>query len=348
MSPFLNIMKQVNDFGTMYLGHFSNHFLKNNMWKVHIYRMSYIGSKTERLDKLLAQLFPDVTRSYIQTLCQKEKIVHNGVNANKKTLVETRDEISIFFPQEKANIQAENMDLDIVFENENFAVINKDPFVNVHPVTGEWGHEGTLVNGLLHHFWELSVINGIERPGIVHRLDKETSGLILIAKNDATMLELQRMFQEKEIQKVYHALVVGLPSTSEGIITSDIGRDRYHRKRMTTKQPLQPRYAETHYTTHKQFEIEWGNYALLEVDLKTGRTHQIRVHFADIDHPIVGDQVYGARKVNALFEKKFRLKRQFLHAYKLSFELFGESFSFTGDYKKDLLFLTDKIEEKEE
>ena len=144
--------------------------------------ISYIGKKTDRIDKLLALLFPGLTRSYIQTLCSKEKVVHNGKNANKKSLVEYKDEIHIFFPQEKLDLQPEKIDLDIIFENDDFAVINKDPFINVHPVSGENGMQGTLVNGLLHHFWDLSVINGVERPGIVHRLDKETSWLILIAK----------------------------------------------------------------------------------------------------------------------------------------------------------------------
>lgn len=298
---------------------------------------SLIINGSTRLDKLLATIFPEFTRNYIQMLCEKEKIVVNGKNANKKQMLTARDVVDIYFPREQLDLQPEDIDIDIVYQNDDFAVINKDAYINVHPVSWEWGRSGTLVNALLHHLGELSVINGVERPGIVHRLDKETSGLIVIAKNDKTMQELQRKFQEKEITKIYTALVVGAPRESEWVILSEIGRDRMHRKRMTTKNPINPKYAETHYKVLSEHTIGWDIYSLLEVDLKTGRTHQIRVHMASIGHPIVADQVYGMRKVNAYFEKEHKFKRQFLHASHMEFELFGEKYSFDGELKGDLV-----------
>lgn len=160
--------------------------------------------------------------------------------------------------------------------------------MNVHPVPGENGHTGTLVNALLHHFGSLSVINGVERPGIVHRLDKNTSGLLLVAKNDRAMRSLQKKIEKRTIRKRYLTVVKGEIADPEIYIESFIGRDPLDRKRMTARDPINPKLAQTRAFVR---EIKNG-LTLLEIDLLTGRTHQIRVHLASIGHPILGDEVY--------------------------------------------------------
>lgn len=214
---------------------------------------------------------------------------------------------------------AEDMNLDVIFDNSDFAVINKDPRVNTHTVPGEFGNTGTLVNALLHHFKDLSVINGVERPGIVHRLDKDTSGLILIAKNDRSMKELQKKMADRKIKKFYYAVVNGLVKDKEGMIESFIGRDPGDRKRMTTENPANPKLAKTKFTLLHHIDEK---YSLLEIELFTGRTHQIRVHMSAIGHPIIGDKVYGNEKVNKEVATKYGLERQWLHARRLILNLF--------------------------
>ncbi len=231
--------------------------------------------------------------------------------------------------------EAEEMDLDIVFENEQFAIINKDAGVNVHPPGGEAGKTGTLVNGLLHHFGELSVINGTERPGLVHRLDKDTSGLIMIAKNDVAMRALQRKIEKRTIDKFYLAVVIGGPRDDLGYIESYIGRDPQDRKKMTVDNPINPKLAKTKFRVLERM----NGLSLIEVELLTGRTHQIRVHLASIGFPIIGDNVYGREKINKEIMDKYALKRQWLHAYRLEFCLFGIDYKFKAPIKQDLLAL---------
>ena len=243
----------------------------------------------------------------------------NGAVLERNKRVRKGDVIGIEFQTEKGTVAAEDMPLEIVFENADFAVINKDPGVNTHPVPGEHGHTGTLVNALLHHFGDLSVINGIERPGIVHRLDRDTSGLILIAKNDRTMKALQKKMADRKIRKFYYAVVLGLVKESEGMIESFIGRDVNDRKRMTTQDPVNPRLARTHFRVLEHLS---GKYTLLEIELFTGRTHQIRVHMSAIGHPIIADKVYGNEKANKEALERFDLTRQWLHARKLILNLF--------------------------
>ena len=195
------------------------------------------------------------------------------------------------------------------------------------------------MNALLYHFKNLgvrsddaeyqstgsSIINGIERPGIVHRLDKDTSGVIIIAKNDKSMHALQLKIAKRTIRKTYLALVIGKIKESEGYIESYIGRDPDNRKKMTTQDPINPKLAKTKFYNKGTID---DKYTLLEVDLLTGRTHQIRVHLSSIGHPIIGDRVYGNPKINTHIEEQYNLKRQWLHAWKLEFTLFGVEYAF--------------------
>ena len=189
------------------------------------------------------------------------------------------------------------------------------------------------MNALLHQFGPLSVINGVERPGIVHRLDKDTSGVLVIAKNDRAMRTLQKKMNDRKIKKTYLALVLGIMPEEEGTIESFIGRDQNDRKKMTARNPINPKLAKTAF---RKVRVLDNTYTLLEVDLLTGRTHQIRVHLSQIGYPILGDATYGNPKANAEANEHYGLKRQWLHAYKLGFEYFGEKYAFTAPLKADL------------
>lgn len=316
--------------------------------------------ETRRVDTYLSALFPEKSRAYIQKMIEEGKITANGQNFTKNKKVYLKDVIEISWKVEEMELLAENMPLDIVYENEDFAIINKDAGINTHPTPGEEGRKGTLVNALLYHFKNLwirndeqafdeiyaltndvnetkrmnaSIINGVERPGIVHRLDKDTSGLIIIAKNDKAMHALQLKIAKRTISKTYLALVVGIVKDQEWYIESFIGRDPHDRKKMTTHDPLNPKIAKT------KFCNKWvigSKYTLLEVDLLTGRTHQIRVHLASIGFPILGDTKYGNEKSNNEALETYGLTRQWLHAWKLSFSLFGKEYAFLWEPKEDL------------
>ena len=279
-------------------------------------------------------------------MIEEEKIMCNGVWFSKNKKIYRWDVIEIEWKVEDMALEAEDMPLDIVYEDDDFAIINKEAGINTHPTPGEWGRKGTLVNALLYHFKNLwvrsddqvyknpSIINGVERPGIVHRLDKDTSGLIIIAKNDKSMHALQQKIAKRTIEKTYLALVVGLVKDREGYIESFIGRDPYDRKKMTVEDPLNPKIAKTKFINRWIFAQK---YSLLEVDLLTGRTHQIRVHLASIGYPILGDKVYGNEKTNLEVWEKYGLTRQWLHAWKLQFTLFGKDHTFEWVLKDDLL-----------
>ncbi len=299
--------------------------------------------ETRRADTYLSALFPEKSRSYLQKMIDEGKIFCNGANFTKNKKIYRGDEIRIEWKIENMELIAENLPIDIVFENDDFAIINKDAGMNTHPTPGEEGRKGSLVNALLYHFKNLgvrsdepknsSIINWVERPGIVHRLDKDTSGLIIIAKNDKSMHALQLKIAKRTIEKTYLALVVWKVWTPEWYIESFIWRDHYDRKKMTTIDPINPKIAKT------KFRVKWfyhDKYTLLEVDLLTGRTHQIRVHLASIGYPITGDKVYGNEKANKEALENFSLTRQWLHAYRLSFNLFGKDYRFTWELKDDL------------
>jgi len=288
--------------------------------------------ETRRVDTFLSALFSDKSRSYIQKLIDAGDVYINGVAIKKNAKIYNKDVIRVDWRIEQGKFQAEDLDLEIIYDGPGFAVINKKAGMNVHPVPGENGKTGTLVNGLLHHFGNLSVINGVERPGIVHRLDKDTSGLLLIAKEDRAMWALQKKIEKRTISKRYLAVVAGEIKDPEIYIESFIGRDPVDRKRMTAIDPINPKLAQTRAYVR---EVRDG-YTLLEVDLLTGRTHQIRVHLASIGYPIVADQVYGRESVNKVFREKYGLNRQWLHAWRLQFNLWGKDFAFEGPVASDL------------
>lgn len=302
--------------------------------------------ETRRVDTYLSALFPEKSRSYLQKMIEEGKISCNGSNFTKNKKIYRGDLIEIEWKVEQMELIAEDIAIDIIYENDDFAIVNKDAGINTHPTPGEEGRKGTLVNALLHHFKTLgvrsdepslknpSIINGVERPGIVHRLDKDTSWLIIIAKNDRAMHALQLKIAKRTIKKTYLALVNGIVKDEEWYIESFIGRDPHDRKKMTTLDPINPKLAKTKFCNKWVFH---DKYTLLEVDLLTGRTHQIRVHLSSIGFPILGDKVYGNEKSNREILESFWLTRQWLHAHKLEFTLFGIEYVFEAPLKGDLL-----------
>lgn len=264
----------------------------------------------ERLDKFLFSELGEISRSYIQKLIEDKKITINGNPTNKKYKVVYGDNVEVFLPDpEPIDILPEKIDLDIIYEDDDLLVVNKPKDMVVHPATGNYS--GTLVNALLYHCQNsLSGINGILRPGIVHRIDKDTSGLLIVAKNDTAHNFLSKQIKNHSFTREYEAVVYGNIKNDIGTIKGNIGRHKTDRKKMSvvigSGKP-----AITHYEVLKRY----GNYTHLKLKLKTGRTHQIRVHLSHIGHPVVGDEVYANPKNNPF---KF-LKGQCLHARKIGF-----------------------------
>ena len=277
----------------------------------------------ERIDSFLSGK-TEFTRTRIQQLIKDKNITVNGEATKSSYKIEENDEIAIEVPEaETTEIKPENIKIDIVYEDSDIAVINKQAGLVVHPAHGHYS--GTLVNAILYHIKDLSGINGEIRPGIVHRLDKDTSGLIVIAKNDKVHAALTEMFQEKKIRKTYLAILKGKLNKSEGKIVTQIGRDKNDRKKMTViDDAAKGKNAITNYRVISQNNL----FTLVKVNIETGRTHQIRVHMRYLGYPILGDSVYG-RKDNE--------KRQMLHAYKLEFlhPVTGRQMEFTGEIPED-------------
>jgi 23S rRNA pseudouridine1911/1915/1917 synthase len=244
---------------------------------------------------------------------------------------------------------AEEIPLDIVYEDDDLAVVNKAAGMMVHAGAGATEDErnrGTLVNALLHRFGELSGVGGELRPGIVHRLDKATSGLIVIAKNDEAHRKLAAQFARRVVKKTYIALVHGWVKQDRGTISSSISRDRVRRTRMTTKRSG-GREAITHYTVQKRIDSKYGKFTLLELGIDTGRTHQIRVHLASLRHPVVGDTLYGAsREMSTRNDASISLPRNFLHAAALQLQhpRSGVALSFERPLPEELQGFINKIE----
>jgi 23S rRNA pseudouridine1911/1915/1917 synthase len=260
-----------------------------------------------RLDQFLARELPRFSRSRIQQLIRQQFIKLNDSPARPRDLLRSGDRITVNEPPpEKIDTRPEAIPLDVMFEDDDLIVINKPAGLVVHPGAGQREH--TLVNALLHHFPHLSSIGGKERPGIVHRLDKETSGCLVVAKNDAAHRGLSAQFEARTVEKVYLALVAGKLRKSAGTIEEKIGRHPKNRQRMSV-QSKRGRAAKTEYRViNSSSEI-----SLIECKLYSGRTHQIRVHLHHLGHPILGDKVYGGRLVKTF-------PRQMLHAWKLGFE----------------------------
>lgn len=274
------------------------------------------GSAGVRIDKFLAEAIPDLSRSHIQKLIAADLVTvgDKAVKANYKTAVS--DEIKVQIPEpEIPDIQPENIPLDILFEDSDILIVNKPKGMVVHPAPGHYS--GTLVNAVMYHCRDnLSGINGIARPGIVHRIDMDTTGSLLICKNDAAHQSLAEQLKEHRITRKYHAIVHGNLKEDDGTVNAPIGRHPTDRKKMSTRAP-HGRSAVTHYKVLERF----GDYTYIECELETGRTHQIRVHMASIGHPIVGDAVYGPAKC------PFKLQGQTLHA-----KVLGIIHPMTGEY----------------
>ncbi len=289
----------------------------------------------ERLDKWLARQLPGYSRTEIQRWIKEGLVRVNGRASKPGYKLESGDvvEVDVPAPVPYEGVKPEPIPLNVLYEDEDVIVIDKPAGMVVHPAPGH--ASGTLVNALLYHFPDLEGIGGVERPGIVHRLDKDTSGLILVAKNSRAHRELQRQFKAREIEKAYLALVEGHLQPKVGRIEAPIGRDKRHRKRMAVVRD--GREAITEYTVIAYYD----DYTLVEVRPLTGRTHQIRVHFAFIGHPLAGDTVYGWRKQKL----KPWLRRHFLHAYRIRFRLpsTGQWVEFTSPLSEDLQHILDKL-----
>jgi 23S rRNA pseudouridine1911/1915/1917 synthase len=285
----------------------------------------------KRLDQFLVSRLDGISRARVQELITAEKVLVDGAPAKASLKLRGGESIIVLGRAERPPLRAiaEDIPLDIRYEDDDLAIINKPAGMMVHAGAGptESDHNrGTLVNALLHHFASLSAVGGELRPGIVHRLDKETSGLIVVAKNDEAHSKLAAQFAAREVKKKYIALVHGWVKQDQGTITQSISRDRVHRTRMTTRHPG-GREAITHYHVTRRLETPFGKFTLLDVKIDTGRTHQIRVHMKSLGHPVVGDALYGAPRITRQSAEKrgkraesaveLSLNRNFLHAAEL-------------------------------
>lgn len=261
-----------------------------------------------RIDKYLADQLPDITRSYLQKLLKDGSVEMNGkpVKASAKTVAGAVVELTIPEPEEP-EILPEDIPLDILYEDSDVILINKPKDMVVHPAAGHY--TGTLVNALMYHCkGDLSGINGVLRPGIVHRIDKDTTGVLIVCKNDKAHNALAEQLKEHSITRKYRAIVCGNLKEDEGTVDAPLGRHPQDRKKMAIVRNGGKR-AVTHYRVLERF----GNYTYIECQLETGRTHQIRVHMASLGHPLLGDEVYGRAK------SPFKLEGQTLHAMVLGF-----------------------------
>lgn len=277
----------------------------------------------ERLDKVLAVRYPAQSRQYFQLLLKDGRILVNEKPAKASVKLRSGDRVEVSFPPpQELDLKPLKMSLNIIYEDKNLIVLDKPAGLVVHPGEGATHREDSLVNALLHHCkGELSGINGVLRPGVVHRLDKDTSGLLVIAKNDHTHRHLVEQFQGREVEKMYYALLVGRLEPLKGSIEAPIGRDPANRKRMAVVSEKKGRMAITKYEVLDYV----GDFTFVKVYLITGRTHQIRVHFASIGFPLAGDDLYGKPKINKLLREEHGLARQFLHAGGMAFVLPGAS-----------------------
>jgi len=304
----------------------------------------------KRLDHFLVAHLADTSRSRIQQLIAQEKVLVNERPGKPSYKLRGGDQISIIGEVVLPPLRAipEEIPLDVVYEDDDLAVINKPAGMMVHAGAGateDDRNRGTLVNALLHHFAHLSEVGGALRPGIVHRLDKETSGLIIIAKNDETHHKLANAFAARRVKKTYMALVHGWLKQDRGTISTSISRDVVRRTRMTTRRSG-GREAITHYTVSQKFDSSFGKFSLLELKIDTGRTHQIRVHLSSIGHPVVGDALYGAPRELRARSGTTSLPRNFLHAAALEFvhPRSGEALSFSRPLPSELERFLEQIE----
>ena len=298
-----------------------------------------------RLDQFLAGALADSSRARVQQAIEAGLVLCDGRTAKVSQRLRGGERITVLGPFEAPPLRAfaEEIALDVVYEDEDLAVINKPSGMMVHAGAGATDDErnrGTLVNALLHRFGQLSEMGGAVRPGIVHRLDRNTSGLMLAAKNDSAHRRLAAQFAGRQVHKTYLALVHGALKSEAGTINSAISRDVQRRIRMTTHR-ADGRVAVSHWRVVERIDGPYGKFTLVEVRIETGRTHQIRVHLSSIGHPVVGDTLYGApreiKPVRAGGEAT-GLARNFLHAYRLEFShpRSGEAMSFSRGLPPEL------------
>ncbi|MEG0295403.1 MAG: RluA family pseudouridine synthase [Clostridium sp.] len=265
------------------------------------------ADKSVRIDKFLNEKIEDKSRSFIQGLIDNKNVTVNGKEIKSNYKLRVKDEIEVVLPEPiELNVEAENIPLNIVYEDKDIVVVNKEKGMVVHPAPGNYS--GTLVNALLYHCKDLSGINGVVRPGIVHRIDKDTSGILVIAKNDDAHNELAKQFKDHSIKREYYALVENRFSKPDGSIDKPVGRNKKDRLKMGIVED--GKRAVTHYNVLESYN---NGIVLVKCSLETGRTHQIRVHMSSIGHPLIGDELYGAKK------QKIKLQGQALHAKNLGF-----------------------------
>jgi 23S rRNA pseudouridine1911/1915/1917 synthase len=287
----------------------------------------------QRLDLYLASQLESegLTRSRIQQLIRDEKVLVNGIARKSKYLLQAGDTLEVTIPPKPSSyLVGEPVDFVVLYEDEDLIVLVKPPGIVVHPASGH--RTATLVHGLLHHCGGLSGINGELRPGIVHRLDKDTSGVMVVAKNDFAHQALADQFKRRAVKKIYQALVHGRPTYQSGRVDLPIGRHPVHRKKMAIRDD--GREAVTNWKVLERFA---QGMTLLELDLETGRTHQIRVHMATLSFPVAGDSVYGRKNSHCA---AMGITRQCLHAHTLAFShpRTGENLRFTAPLWPDMLY----------
>ncbi|MGH7206744.1 MAG: RluA family pseudouridine synthase [Nitrospiraceae bacterium] len=301
------------------------------------------GETPKRLDLFLANREPTLSRSALQRLIQDGRITINGLPVKPSQKIKPGDRIVLEIPRpEPLELKAEPIPLDVLYEDEAILILNKPAGLVVHPAPGHWS--GTLVNALLHHFdspqGSLSTIGGKERPGLVHRLDKETSGVMVVAKTDEAHRSLAAQFKQHSITRVYEALAWGAIKKSEGVIELAIGRDVKERKKFSAR-TARPKASATVYRVIKRL----GKLAtLVELFPRTGRTHQIRVHLAALGHPVLGDPTYGGRKVREL--EGVAIPRVMLHARTLGFlhPTTGRHMGYSSPLPLDMSAIIDALE----
>lgn len=289
----------------------------------------------KRLDLFLSENLEGMSRSYVQGIIEKDAVRVNGKQKKSNYKMKLNDEVSIDIPNPvELQVEPENIPINIVYEDSDVIVVNKPQDMVVHPAPGNYN--GTLVNALLYHCKDLSGINGVIRPGIVHRIDKDTTGILVIAKNDNAHNKLALQLKDHTMTRTYYALVEGNVKSDEGTIDAPIGRHPSDRIKMTVIKD--GREAVTHFKILERF----GEYTLIQCNLETGRTHQIRVHMAHIGHPLVGDNVYGRKK------QKFKVLGQVLHAKKLGFihPTTGEYIEFDSELPEYFVELLNKLRNK--
>lgn len=267
-----------------------------------------IGEDEERLDKWLSGAIPTLSRSYIQKCIKKGQVLVNDSPCKANYRLRVDDEVAFQIPEAvEPTVEAENIPLSVLYEDEDVLVVDKPKGMVVHPAPGHYS--GTLVNAVLYHCkGHLSGINGVLRPGIVHRIDRDTTGSLIVCKNDLSHREIAGQLGAHSLNRSYRAIVHGTVKEEEGTICAPIGRDEKDRKRMAVNEK-NGKEAVTHYRVLQRFR----DFTYIECRLETGRTHQIRVHMTSIGHPLLGDEIYGPRKT------AFRLEGQTLHAYCLGF-----------------------------